>query len=88
MMQLYLGYQKFMSKLIKEAIIQAKKDGERGLTAQAIRKVQEVRANVAFFFGCGICQVYISSSLTIGRMCLHSLEVEMCVVIAAWSHGV
>ena len=37
-----------MSKLIKEAIIQGKKDGDRGLTAQAIRKVQGVSIGPSF----------------------------------------
>ena len=40
--QVYLDYIIFMNTLIKEAIIQSKKDGERGLTAKAIRKVQGV----------------------------------------------
>jgi hypothetical protein len=38
---IYLDYVVFMNKLIQEAVIAGKKDGEKGLTAKSIRKVQE-----------------------------------------------
>jgi hypothetical protein len=46
-LQIYLDYMLFMEKLIKEAMIAAKKDGDKGLTTKALRKVQQVSRSLA-----------------------------------------
>ncbi|MCJ1300295.1 hypothetical protein MMC08_003091 [Hypocenomyce scalaris] len=39
---IFLDYTLFLQHLIREASIQAKKTGEKGITARAVRKVTEV----------------------------------------------
>ncbi|KAI8314214.1 Inner kinetochore subunit wip1 [Colletotrichum sp. SAR11_240] len=37
--QIYLDYVLFMQTLVKEAAIESKKSGERGITARSVKKV-------------------------------------------------